>query len=110
MKKTRQFILRAGLLMAVLVLAACVSLEQSAPPVALLSGGADRSTLQAGRDIYITRCAKCHAVEPVSKYSLKEWGEILPEMAEKTHLSAADTQRVTAYVHRVLANGRLPKA
>ena len=106
--KTQQMILRASLLAAVLALAACVSLEQSAPPVEMLSGGADRSTLQAGREIYITRCAKCHAVEPVTKYSLKEWTEIMPEMAEKTHLNPAETEAVLAYVrkaHQVARKG-----
>lgn len=86
-------------------LAACVSLEQSAPPVEMLAGGGNHAALNTGRDIYITRCAKCHTVEPVTKYSLKEWGEILPDMAERSHLSAADAQSVTAYVHEVLASG-----
>ena len=86
-------------------LAACVSLEQSAPPVEMLAGGGNHAALNTGRDIYITRCAKCHTVEPVTKYSLTEWNKILPDMAERSHLSAADTQSVTAYVHQVLASG-----
>lgn len=97
-----QLLTRAGLLVAALVSAACVSLEQAAPPADQLAGGADFSRLQQGREIYITRCAKCHSVEPVKKYSLHEWEKIVPEMAEKTHLSPSETEAVRAYVIRVL--------
>jgi hypothetical protein len=74
--------LPAGL--AAAALAACVSLEQAAPPVE-------------------TRCATCHSVEPVRKYSRAHWErEILPEMAEETNLSASDAAAVRAYVLAVL--------
>ncbi len=56
-----------------------------------------------GRSIYVTRCAKCHAPEPVRKYSAAQWREIIPDMAEETRLSAADTQAVTDYIFAVLA-------
>ena len=98
----------APLLLIVAALAGCVSLEKAAPPVALLGVTDSRGTsgaLERGRLIYITRCAKCHSVEPVTKYSRREWDEILPEMAAKTKLNASDDAAVRSYVLAVLARG-----
>lgn len=58
--------------------------------------------IKQGRDLYITRCAKCHAPEPVRDYSHTEWEEIIPEMAEETNLSPSETQALRAYVLAVL--------
>jgi hypothetical protein len=56
-----------------------------------------------GREIYVTKCAKCHKVEPIRNYSRPKWEqEILPDMAEESKLSAADTAAVRAYVLAVL--------
>lgn len=94
------------LLLAALTGVSCVSLEQAAPPVALLSPAVTHKStanLSLGRDIYVTRCAKCHSVEPVTKYSREKWvQEIMPEMAEETNLTAGETEAVTAYVLAVL--------
>ena len=100
-------------------LSGCVSLETAAPsPATLLaapstqhqglnpqSRPAGLTTLALGRDLYVGRCAKCHAVEPVRDYSAAEWATLIPDMAERTKLNAAETAAVTAYVHAVL---RLP--
>jgi len=85
---------------------ACVSLEQSAPlpetlPTAKHAG--TPSQLAQGREIYITKCAACHSVEPVRKYSRAEWEhEIMPDMAEETNLTPAETAAVIAYIRTVL--------
>lgn len=92
-------------LIASILLAGCVSLEQAAPPVALLglpTTGSKRTDLEKGRDIYITRCAKCHSVEPVKKYTTSEWERIMPVMVEKTKLTPDDNALVCAYVSAVL--------
>ena len=89
----------------VFVLSGCMTLEQAAPPVGLLGvgqQGSEHGKLALGRDIYITRCAKCHAVEPVTKYPLAHWQEVIDEMAGKTHLNANETQAVLAYVTQVI--------
>lgn len=100
----------AGLLAA--GLAACVSLEQAAPPAETLSAasrGTSAAQLRLGREIYVTRCARCHSVEPVRKYSRAHWErEILPEMAEETNLSASDAAAVRAYVLAVLESPEAP--
>ena len=61
------------------------------------------SQLLHGREIYITKCAKCHSVEPVTKYPLAQWEyDILPEMNEETNLDAEEAAAVRAYVLAVL--------
>ncbi|OAI57971.1 hypothetical protein AYO49_01645 [Verrucomicrobiaceae bacterium SCGC AG-212-N21] len=97
---------RALFLGAALSAGSCVSLEQYAPlvesvPMQARVGSANQ--LEHGRDIYITKCAKCHSVEPVKKYPLHQWEqEILPEMSEETKLSPAEVAAVRAYVLSVL--------
>ncbi len=94
-------------LIATLLIAGCVSLEQAAPPVAMLGlpeFGTQLASLQKGRVIYITRCAKCHSVEPVKKYTRSDWDNILPKMAVKTKLTTADDALVRAYVLAVLSH------
>lgn len=80
-------------------LASCATMDINviAPPVVEAS-----PELARGRTIYVTKCAKCHAPEPVAKYSLAKWHEIMPEMAEETKLSPADTAAVMAYVEHTL--------
>lgn len=96
------------LLLAALTGASCVTLEQAAPPVALLNPALvqkQSANLALGRDIYVTRCAKCHSVEPVTNYSREKWEqEIIPEMAEETNLTLSETEAVRAYVLAVLAS------
>ena len=97
-----------GLLTAALV-TSCMSLEQAAPPVMSVTGGdspSRRTVLESGRAIYITKCAKCHAVEPVLKYSSQRWAELIPEMAEESKLDARETEAVRAYIYAVLGRSR----
>ena len=93
-------------------LAACVSLEQAAPPAETLpsrTGGTSAAQLRQGREIYVTRCARCHSVEPVRKYSRAHWErDILPDMAEETNLNASDAAAVRAYVLAVLDSPEAP--
>ncbi len=102
---------RAGLGLG-LGLASCVSLETAAPRVAELAGGVTASVaaLEAGRILYVGRCAKCHAVEPVAKYGAGEWESILPDMAERTKLSVGETAQLRAYVDAALARLGKPGA
>lgn len=95
-------------LLIVLLAAGCVSLEVAAPPAASLglSGSGNKlARMEKGRDIYITRCAKCHSVEPVKKYTPSEWGKIMPEMSMKTKLTSSEDAIVRAYISAVLGHG-----
>ncbi len=76
----------------------CVSLETAAPVV----GPPGSGPMAEGRVLYVGRCAKCHAVEPVHDYSAAEWATIMPDMAERTKLTPRETAAVTAYVASLL--------
>ena len=83
----------AVLCLAVVSGCATMDINVIAPPV--VNGS---SPLARGRVIYVTKCAKCHAPEPVRNYTLSEWHKIMPEMVEETNLNAADAADVMAYV------------
>ncbi len=111
MNKT-SFPARMLLVVAALSGGACVTLEQAAPLVETLPPHLRTGTssqLAHGRDIYITKCAKCHSVEPVEKYPLAQWEhEILPEMSEETKLTPEEAAAVRAYVLTVLKTPAAP--
>lgn len=74
----------------------CVSTEPGAHTLTDVESGDPQYTL--GRRIYRTKCAKCHAPEPVKRYSRAEWNEIMPEMIEETNLNSAEVSAVWTYV------------
>ena len=85
----------------ILVASGCMSLEQMAPPVERIVAAGDSSqaeSLDRGRRIYTTTCAKCHAVEPVARYSLTRWKDILVDMGEQARLGAEQQADLAAYV------------
>ena len=51
-----------------------------------------------GRRLYLGRCTACHSPEPVLDYSLAEWHELMPEMAQESKMSAAQERAVMAFV------------
>ena len=102
-----------SLLVVVLVMCAgfclpgCQSIEQIAPPVALVTARPS-DHLELGRELYLTKCTKCHAPEPILKYSVSEWETIAADMAEETKLTANETAAVRDYVMAVLASAGRP--
>jgi len=101
----RRVRLLALLLGSAIACGGCYTLEQAVPPVADLVGPGDRATasLNRGRVIYITACAKCHSPTPVRAYTKDRWTElIIPKMAGITKLSADDTAALRSYVLAVL--------
>lgn len=101
---------RTGLLCCAIVvivvgLVACQSLEKRAPLVdaalVALAGSAEFSDLEQGRRIYITKCAACHVPEPILRYSAERWQRILPPMEEKSKLSEEEIHVLRQYVFAV---------
>ncbi len=94
----------------VAVLTSCVTLTTMAPPVENLTGNREgrAAALASGRDIYVGRCAKCHSVEPVLKYTAAQWAEIIPDMAERTKLTPVEEAAVNEYVSAVLKMAAAP--
>ncbi len=58
--------------------------------------------LEYGRNLYVTRCTKCHNALRITRYSKVKWGVTLPEMTIKSKFSEEQTQAVTAYIQAVL--------
>ena len=98
--------LTAGMVGMLLLMTGCASLnlDNIAPPAPA------SPQLERGRVIYITKCAACHAPEPVRKYSAAEWEKIIPDMVEETKLSASDSAAVVAYVRWAMKQPPVPGA
>ena len=80
----RKYLQRVGWLFVVSVvslLSSCATTDINAiaPPVADGS-----SSLALGRIIYVTKCAKCHASEPVHNYTRAEWQQIMQRLSPNT--------------------------
>jgi mono/diheme cytochrome c family protein len=91
---------------AMLIVAGCVSMETTVPPVATLSvRGKDTAMLESGRRIYLDNCTRCHVAEPVGKFSVARWPGIIADMGARSHLSPEQNRAVLAYV---LAASRTP--
>lgn len=64
------------------------------------------SSLHRGYDIHQAKCAKCHSFQDPGRYDLDDLtSEIIPEMARKSKLEAADEKAVLNYL---LAARKLP--
>jgi mono/diheme cytochrome c family protein len=87
-----------------LFVASCdsLSITHIAPQVSLSD-----AQLTRGRRLYLTTCVRCHAPEPVAKYTQAEWAGIMPEMIEDSKLSAADAAAVTRYVQAFALSNHL---
>jgi mono/diheme cytochrome c family protein len=94
--RTSAFIVLAGIITAIVSGCASLDLNNIAPPVTA------SPQLERGRLIYVTKCAACHAPEPVHKYSAAKWEKIIPDMAEDTKLNPQDVAAVAAYVRWAL--------
>jgi mono/diheme cytochrome c family protein len=76
-----------------------LDLNAIAPPPLAGAG----SQLAQGRHVYVTTCAKCHAPEPVAKYSRAQWQSILPDMITEAKLQPTDAAAVTSYVRSLVS-------
>ena len=86
-----------------------VSPAQAAPPVNLLTTADPESkeTLETGRKIYTTQCARCHSCMPIQDFTSEEWmNSIIPRMALKAKLTPEETDSLKQYVE--LAHRHLP--
>lgn len=59
---------------------------------------ASAADIEAGKTIYSTRCAKCHAAKPVENWTAEGWQPILKSMIPKARLDSTQSVQVTAYV------------
>jgi uncharacterized membrane protein len=82
----------------------CASFREGAPEItpAMTSlgqaSGDSFEKLVTGRRLLATRCTTCHALEPVSKYTVQEWGGIVEDMADRSGLKNEEQQEIQAYL------------
>ncbi|MFC7338939.1 hypothetical protein ACFQY0_17210 [Haloferula chungangensis] len=88
------------------LLAACAT-ERNGPSVpdeAMVdASGESAVTLQRGRAVYMSDCARCHDAKMPKEISSEDWHVILPGMAWNAGISKADEDAVEAYIKAVLA-------
>ena len=87
--------------LATFALGGCVAIETLAPSVTPAMASKARvaaSDLENGRRIYVGRCATCHSIDPVAKYTAGRWREIVSEMADKAELNASQQANVLTYI------------
>ena len=83
-------------------LLSCMDTTKVAPTVHDLALTENVAQLEYGRELYVTRCTKCHNALRVTRYTKGEWDGILPEMTIESKFSEEQKQAVTAYIHAVL--------
>ena len=69
------------------------------PPATPTVAVADAATLEAGKTVYTTKCAKCHPAKVVENYTAEKWVGILAAMIPKAKLDETESAQVTAYVN-----------
>ena len=111
-KPTRPALTGGVMLSIALGLVGCLSIEQMAPPVGpafsrvAMTNGTTMSLLETGREVYLRDCSRCHSIEPINRYSLDRWRDIILRMGPESNLDESRTVALRAYVlaaHKVLA-------
>ncbi len=91
-------------LLTVALLPSCVSIEVAAPPVPVIASPTQGNYAQlcAGRELYLGKCTKCHSAEPIKNTTLADWkDDVMPTMAKKAKISAAEEASLMAYITTV---------
>ncbi len=108
-----RWLIVAGLVgLIALALAACAGGPRSwgqAPDLtpALIERGSTRGfpedSLRRGREVFVAKCAECHALPNPDGYTEREWERILPRMARRARLDDSEARAVRAFVLAVLS-------
>jgi mono/diheme cytochrome c family protein len=99
---------------ALLVLAGCAltakddaNIPRVTPALLARAGsGATRILLEHGRETYTRQCAACHAPEPIAKYTMPRWREIVADMADRSDLPPEPRAALLAYLGAATAGTR----
>lgn len=59
----------------------------------------ESTAVTEGKNIYTTKCARCHGPKKVDDWTVQEWIPIIDRMAPKARLDASEKANVTAYVN-----------
>ena len=69
-----------------------------ADPNAATAAAPDPAMVEAGKNVYATKCTKCHAAKVVENYTAERWTGILKSMIPKAKLDDTESAQVTAFV------------
>ena len=59
---------------------------------------AHNDMLVAGQRVYTAYCGRCHALNPVEKFTAHQWEGILKNMIPKAKLNTKQSEQVTTFV------------
>ncbi len=51
-----------------------------------------------GKEVFITRCGRCHALPKPAQFNFDRWDDILSAMVPRARLSAEQNAHITAYI------------
>ncbi|MBL8858865.1 MAG: cytochrome c [Planctomycetes bacterium] len=91
---------------------ACASTAVRAPEISAevaaagLARGSDRATLESGREVFRSSCARCHALPRIGDHSAEEWPAIVDDMSRKSRLLESDTAALAAFIQACAAVDR----
>ncbi len=51
-----------------------------------------------GKNIFITKCTKCHAAKNAGEYTASQWDNILKTMSSRAKLSTDEEKHLSAYI------------
>jgi cytochrome c5 len=91
-------------LVAAVMTVGCQTTEQMAPPVTpsfvanLGDANMETGHLEQGRHTYVTMCARCHNIEPITRYSVEQWPKIVDRMSKKAHLQNEQESDLLKYI------------
>ena len=57
---------------------------------------------EAGRKLYVAKCAKCHKLYDPAKYSDPEWSKWMAKMTKKAKLTPEQSSLLAAYINENL--------
>lgn len=104
---TTRFLSVLAMSAAIFFAAGCAVGPPLAPPVTssmvAASGGTSPVVLNRGLQIFAGPCSACHAPEPVARYTLSEWRQIVGDMAARTKLDASGRQALIDYLEAAKA-------
>ena len=68
------------------------------PTAADVTTSATLADLQAGRELLINNCGRCHNLYSPDSYAASNWKTIVPGMASRAGLSTTQATQVTKYL------------
>lgn len=59
----------------------------------------ETAEVSAGKNIYVTKCTRCHEAKPMGNWTAQQWVPILDDMARRARLDDTEKSNVRAYVN-----------